>query len=222
MYYNVSKEQRKQWESQFFVTDSGWNDATRPKDQEIYDYYNYDISVPYGSIIQEIGDFTLENNIVKGRIDYKITEKWNSYYYDKPITSKVSMFNTETGVEIRIGNDNTVSGKENILNFTASERDEWTDINENVGDIKAVTIKFYVWKAATATFNPEAFAVPTETSIVAKEIGLKPCPINQHRDFNNKCVPNNKSVSDKPTVIALLGGVTALIGTLALLGSKRS
>ena len=184
-----------------------------PTDQEIYDYYNYvDTSIDENSITQKIGAFTIKDGWLKGRIDYKTTEKFNAYYYNKPIYSVVS-------IEDQYGADILSTPKVNNLNFTAKENTEWTNIEENVGDNNAVKIKFNVSKNPDKTLP---FSLEIETEIVCVDC-FPPCQIGQHRNFNGKCVADDQPpVGGKPTVLALLGGVTALIGTLALLGSKRS
>ena len=159
-------------------------------------------------VSQSIGAFKLENGRVQGDIIYIAESAFNSYYYNKSITSVIQIKDQE---------GYTIKTKTNNLNFTQTERDERISIDEGIGnDINAVKIDFFVWLSLE---NPVAFSIKKDDEIVAKEVGLSPCPIGQHRDFNNKCVPN-----DKPVGNSLLGkfmGVTALIGTLALLGSKR-
>jgi hypothetical protein len=185
-----------------------------PTDQEIYDHYNYvDTSIPFNSITQKIGAFTLKDGRLKGRIDYETTDEFNTYYYNKPIYSVVH-------IRDQYGADILSTAKVNNLNFTAKENTEWTNIEENVGDNNAVKIKFNVLNNPDKTlpkFSPEIV-----TEIVCVDC-FPPCQIGQHRNFNGKCVPDDQpSVGGKPNIIALLGGVTALIGTLALLVSKRS
>jgi hypothetical protein len=208
--YGITGLEMLELEKLYLVTISG---RPTPSDQEIYDFYNFvDTSIDFNSITQKIGAFTLKDGKLKGRIDYKTTEKFNAYYYNKPIYSVVH-------IRDQYGADILSTPKVNNLNFTAQENTEYTIIDENVGDINAVKIQFHISKNVNTTLP---FSPMIETELVAEEIGLKPCPIGQHRNFNGKCVADDQPpVGGKPTVIALLGGVTALIGTLALLGSKR-
>ena len=129
-------------------------------------------------------------------------------YYNKPVTSIV---------QIKDQAGSTIKLKTNNLNFTEIQRDETITINEGVGDINAVKIEFYVWKSVN---EPIPFTLPKIDEIVAQEIGLEPCPIGQHRNFNNKCVADDQPVAGTSSLLGKFMGVTALIGTLALLGSK--
>jgi hypothetical protein len=171
-----------------------------------------DTSINEKMVSQSIGAFKLENGKVTGDIIY-IAEGtienpiFNPYYYNKQLTSIVQI-KDQSGVTIKL--------KTNNLNFTATERDERISINEGVGDINAVKIEFYVWKSIQ---NPIAFSIKKDDEIVAKEVGLKSCPIGQHRNFSGKCVPDNKE-EVSTSLLGKVMGVTAILGTLALLGSK--
>ena len=207
--YGIDGNRLLELEKEFLVTLVG---KPTPSDQEVYDFYNFvDTSIDFNSITQKIGAFTLKDGKLKGRIDYKTTEKFNAYYYNKPIYSVVQI-NDQYGADI------LSTPKVNTLNFTAQENTEYTIIDENVGDINAVKIQFHISKNANTTLP---FSPMIETEIVCMDC-FPPCQIGQHRNFNGKCVADDQPpVGGKPTVIDLLGGVTALIGTLALLGSKR-
>ena len=135
-----------------------------------------DTTISLDMVSQSIGAFKLENGKVTGDIIYIAESSFNPYYYNKPLTSVVS---------IKDQSGRTIKLKTNNLNFTETERDERISINEGIGDIDAVKIEFLVWKSVD---NPIAFSKKKITEIVC--------------------------------VIALLGGVTAILGTLALLGSK--
>ena len=205
LFYGIKGNKLLELESQFLVVLS---DKPRPSDQEIRDYYNFvDTSINENMITQSIGAFTLKDGKVTGDIIYIAESAFNSYYYNKPVTSIVQIKN-QAG--------NTIKLKTNNLNFTETQRDETITINEGVGDLNAVKIEFYVWKGIN---EPISFALKKVDEIVAQEIGLKPCPIGQHRNFNGKCVPDDPVV--KSSLLGKVMGVTALLGTLALLGSKR-
>ena len=204
LFYGIKGNKLLELESQFLVVLS---DKPRPSDQEIRDYYNFvDTSINENMITQSIGAFTLKDGKVTGDIIYIAESAFNSYYYNKPVTSIVQIKN-QAG--------NTIKLKTNNLNFTETQRDETITINEGVGDLNAVKIEFYVWKGIN---EPISFALKKVDEIVAQEIGLKPCPIGQHRNFNGKCVPDDPVV--KSSLLGKVMGVTALLGTLALLGSK--
>jgi hypothetical protein len=185
------------------------SDKPRPTDDEVRDYYNFvDTSINENMVSQSIGAFTLKDGKVTGKIIYIAESAFNSYYYNKPVTSIV---------QIKDQAGSTIKLKTNNLNFTETQRDETITINEGVGDLNAVKIEFYVWKNVN---EPIPFALQKVDEIVAEEIGLDPCPIGQHRNFNNKCVADDQPVSGTTSLLGKFMGVTALIGTLALLGSK--
>ena len=166
-----------------------------------------DTSINSNMVSQSIGAFKLENGRVQGDIIYIAESAFNSYYYNKSITSIIQIKDQEGF---------TIKTKTNNLNFTATERDERISIDENIGnDINAIKIDFFVWESIQ---SPTAFSIKKTDEIVAKEVGLSACPIGQHRDFNNKCVPNDPIIGS--SLLGKVMGVTALIGTLALLGSK--
>ena len=207
LFYGIKGNKLLELEAQFLVVLS---DKPRPTDDEVRDFYNFvDTSIDTNMISQSIGAFTLKDGKVTGKIIYIAESAFNSYYYNKPVTSVV---------QIKDQSGSTIKLKTNNLNFTETQRDETITINEGVGDLNAVKIEFYVWK----NFNePIPFTLPKIDEIVADEIGLDPCPIGQHRDFNNKCVPDDPIVAGTTSLLGKFMGVTALIGTLALLGSKR-
>lgn len=204
---NVKELELLEWEKNTLVKECG---DPIPSDQEVKDFYNFaDTSINENMVSQSIGAFKLQNGKVTGDIIYIAESEFNPYYYNKPVTSVVH-------IKDQVGR--TLKLKTNNLNFTSTERDETISINEGIEDnIKAVKIEFYVWKGIN---EPIAFSLQKIDNIVDDKVFPDPCPIGQHRDFNNKCVPDNQTIGGKPSVIGLLGGVTALLGTLALLGSK--
>jgi hypothetical protein len=207
LFYGIKGNKLLELESQFLVVLS---DKPRPTDDEVRDYYNFvDTSINENMVSQSIGAFTLKDGKVTGKIIYIAESAFNSYYYNKPVTSIV---------QIKDQAGSTIKLKTNNLNFTETQRDETITINEGVGDLNAVKIEFYVWKSVN---EPIPFTLPKIDEIVAEEIGLDPCPIGQHRNFNNKCVADDQPISGTTSLLGKFMGVTALIGTLALLGSKR-
>jgi len=165
-----------------------------------------DTTIDQNMISQSIGAFKLENNRVKGSIIYIAESSFNPYYYNKPLTSIVS---------IKDQSGRTVKLKTNNLNFTATERDETINIDEEVGELDAIKIEFLVWKSVN---DPIAFSKKKVDEVVAEEVGLAPCPLGQHRNFNGKCVPDDPIIGS--SLLGKVMGVTAILGTLALLGSK--
>jgi len=165
-----------------------------------------DTTIDLNMVSQSIGAFKLENNRVKGSIIYIAESSFNPYYYNKPLTSIVS---------IKDQSGRTVKLKTNNLNFTATERDETINIDEEVGELDGVKIEFLVWKSVD---DPIAFSKKKVDEVVAEEVGLAPCPLGQHRNFSGKCVPDDPIIGT--SLLGKVMGVTAILGTLALLGSK--
>jgi len=151
-------------------------------------------------ISQSIGAFKLENGKVTGDIIYIAEKSFNPYYYNKSLTSIVQI-KDQVGRVIKL--------KSNNLNFTEIERDERISINEGIGDVNAVKIEFLVWKSLE---DPSAFSKMKMDEIVADEVGLQPCQIGYHRDWNNNCVRDNELPPDK--LMDTLKGF--LFGTVAL------
>ena len=207
--YNIDGNQLLDLESKYLVTLSG---SPTPSDQEVFDFYNYvDTTTDETMVSQSIGAFSLENGQVKGSILYIAENSFNSYYYNKTVYSII---------QIKDQSDRILKLKVNNLNFTENQRDETINIDEGVGnEISAVKIEFYVSKNPDGTLPLSGKKVEEE---VAKEVGLPPCPIGQHRNFNGKCVNDGgEDIGGSTSLLGKVMGVTALLGTLALLGSKR-
>ena len=173
--------------------------------------YNIDNSM----VTQTILPFTLENGKLKGSIKYIANDSFNpTYFGENQLISFVKVYDESNNL-IPIDYKKE-EGKDNPLYFTNTERDELINIDETVGDTNIVKVEFYVWNNE---LNRVEFSKMKKDSYVAKEVGLPPCVIGQHRDSSGKCVPDNK----EEVTTSLLGkfmGVTAILGTLALLGSK--
>ena len=207
--YGIDGVKLQELESKYRVTLVG---SPTPSDQEIFDFYNYvDTSTNETMVSQSIGSFSLENGKVKGKILYIAESSFNSYYYNKTLFSIV---------QIKDQSDRVIKLKVNNLNFTETQRDETINIDEGVeNEISAVKIEFYVSKNPDGTQPLSLIKVEEE---VAKEVGLPPCPIGQHRDFNGECVNDGgKDINGSTSLLGKVMGITALLGTLALLGSKR-
>tara|TARA_R110002110_G_scaffold5364_3_gene27800 strand:+ start:2998 stop:4635 length:1638 start_codon:yes stop_codon:yes gene_type:complete len=207
--YGIDGVKLQELESKYRVTLVG---SPTPSDQEIFDFYNYvDTSTNETMVSQSIGSFSLENGKVKGKILYIAESSFNSYYYNKTLFSIV---------QIKDQSDRVIKLKVNNLNFTETQRDETINIDEGVGnEISAVKIEFTVSKNPDGTQPLSLIKVEEE---VAKEVNLPPCPIGQHRDFNGECVNDGgKDINGSTSLLGKVMGITALLGTLALLGSKR-
>ena len=136
---------------------------------------------------QTIGTFEIIDGRVIGEITYSITTDFNSYYYNKPISSFIQI-KSETDVPLVV--------KENKLNFTQTERTETIKINESSGNFTTLIIEFFVWKSATDSrplSSPKRITVKQGTPST-----VNPAAIEAHHD-------------------SLLGAVKGIfIGTLAL------
>ncbi len=99
-------------------------------------------------ITQHLDHFTIENGRAKGQITFRLTDKFNPFYYDKDITN-IIQFKTKAGANI------LPFVKENRLRFTATERDEIIQYDESVGDNTTIDLESFVWLGTT---QPTAFS----------------------------------------------------------------
>ena len=207
--YGIDGVKLQELESKYRVTLVG---SPTPSDQEIFDFYNYvDTSTNETMVSQSIGAFSLENGKVKGKILYIAESSFNPYYYNKTLYSYVQ-------IKDQLGNN--LKLKSNNLNFTETQRDETITIDEGVGnEVSAVKIEFFVFAKADLTLP---LTNKKDDEVIAKEVNLPPCPIGQHRNFNGECVDDGgQDIGGSTSLLGKVMGVTALLGTLALLGSKR-
>tara|TARA_R110002012_G_scaffold12918_2_gene56677 strand:+ start:810 stop:2276 length:1467 start_codon:yes stop_codon:yes gene_type:complete len=209
IFYGIDGVKLQELESKYRVTLVG---SPTPSDQEIFDFYNYvDTSTNETMVSQSIGAFSLENGKVKGKILYIAESSFNPYYYNKTLYSYVQ-------IKDQLGNN--LKLKSNNLNFTETQRDETITIDEGIGnEISAVKIEFFVFAKADLTLP---LTNKKDDEVIAKEVNLPPCPIGQHRNFNGECVDDGgQDIGGSTSLLGKVMGVTALLGTLALLGSKR-
>ena len=142
------------------------------------------------------------------------------YWKDKIIYAHFAV-RDQAGNNILIGNEPKQAIKVNELKFLL-DNIETISYKEDIGNIQAVTLEVYVWditQEQSLVKDPSAFSYPKELEVIVDD-GL--CPTGYHRGFNGKCIEDGGKEKDVGT--SLLGkvmGVTALLGTLALLGSKR-
>ena len=177
-------------------------DSDMPKPTPVIDVPVIDSTINTMMISQSIGSFILKDGIIKGEILYIANTAFNSTYYNEPISSIVQI-KSKSGVPLVV--------KENILNFTQTERDERIQINEGIGNFKEIIIEFYVWKS----FNDmRAFSETKQIQVIEDDPTLT-CPIGFHKDFSGKCVPDNpKGEIPRDNLIDTLKGF--LFGTVAL------
>jgi hypothetical protein len=172
-----------------------------------------DKSVGENMVSLSLGTFTLDKGEVKGEIIFIAQKSFNPYYYNPSFNPELSKVISMVQIkEYPSGIVNKI--KMNKLNFSEKERDETISIKEKIsGDVDAVIIECLV----TDLSGGQAFAVKRTQQIICKECDQgKECPIGQHRDFNGKCVSNNPENS----ILTKFMGATAILGALALLGSK--
>jgi len=99
-------------------------------------------------ITQRIDHFTIENGRAKGQITFTLNDNFNPFYYGKNITN-IIQFKTKAGVNI------LPFIKQNTLRFTATERDETIQYNEDMQGNTVADLESFVWSSPT---NPTAFS----------------------------------------------------------------
>ena len=192
-----------------------------PTDQDVKDFYNYidvDKTVKQTMVSQRFLAFKIVDGYLQGNIQYVATGSFNPHYNNKIIYSVVQVQDSN-GNFILIGNEPKKTIKVNELRFTSSQIDEKININEYVGDIEAVTIQ------ALVSTKPDLITGEFFTGIISLEV-VKDDPDGKtwgyHLGFNGKCVPDGGTETGGATsIIGKALGVTALLGTLALLGARR-
>jgi hypothetical protein len=99
-------------------------------------------------ITQRIDHFTIEDGRAKGQITFTLNDNFNPFYYGKNITNIIT-FKTKAGVNI------LPFIKQNTLRFTATERDETIQYNEDMKGNTIADLESFVWSSPT---NPTAFS----------------------------------------------------------------
>jgi hypothetical protein len=216
--YGIDGNRLLQLEAEFLVTLVG---SPTPSDQEVKDFYNYidiDTSVKSTMVEQRFLEFKIIDGYVQGKINHVATQFFTDYWRSKTIYSIIKIEDSNGNV-ILIGNEPKQSQKVNELKFNQDDFEQ-ISINEYVGDIPAITITAYVWDKINLNSNPQAFS-GVKTLQVVKDDG-KTCPTGYHLGFNGKCVlDGGEETGGSTSILGKVMGVTALLGTLALLGAKR-
>ena len=192
-----------------------------PTEKQVQDFYGFvppapeiDTSINSTMVSQSVGAFILKDGRVKGEILYIANQSFNSFYYNKSITSIIQI-KSKSGVTIAI--------KSNNLNFTETQRDETIFINESAGNFKELTIDFFVWDSPLSMIpftETKQIQIVDETDVPDPDpFDPQPpattCPVGFHKDFSGKCVaddPVGEIPRDK--LIDTLKGF--LFGTVAL------
>ena len=195
--------------------------STVPTQKQVQDFYGFtpvpteiDIKINSTMVSQSIGAFILKDGRITGEVLYIANQSFNSFYYNKPITSLVQI-KSKSGVVIAI--------KSNNLNFTETERDERITIDESAGNFKELLIDFFVWDSPTSQLifsETKQIQIVDETDVApADPFDPKPptttCPAGYHKDFSGKCVSDDPvGEIPKDRLIETLKGF--LFGTVAL------
>jgi hypothetical protein len=197
------------------------NAATVPTEKQVQDFYGFtpvppqvDTTINSTMVSQSVGAFILKDGKITGEILYIANQSFNSFYYNKPITSLVQI-KSKSGVVIAI--------KSNNLNFTETQRDERITIDESAGNFKELLIDFFVWDSPTSQIifsETKQIQIVDETDVAPTDpFDPKPpvttCPPGYHKDFSGKCVADDPiGEIPKDRLIETLKGF--LFGTVAL------
>jgi len=84
-------------------------------------------------IRQELLNFTITNNRIKGSIKFIATNSFNPYYYNKEITNYLQLKS----------NDKIILIKTNRLRFTETERDEVINFDEYAFNLDSINAESY-------------------------------------------------------------------------------
>jgi len=96
-----------------------------------------DDSINTNMVTQQVINFNIVDGRAVGSIKFVATNNFNPYYYNKEIINLVQ-FKTPNGVTLLV--------KENRLRFTATERDEIINYNENIQENTRMTVESFVWE----------------------------------------------------------------------------
>jgi len=195
--------------------------TTVPTEKQVQDFYGFtpvppqvDTTINSTMVSQSVGAFILKDGRITGEVLYIANQSFNSFYYNKPITSLVQI-KSKSGVVIAI--------KSNNLNFTETERDERITIDESAGNFKELLIDFFVWDSPLSQIifsETKQIQIVDETDVPpADPFDPQPptttCATGYHKDFSGKCVADDPvGEIPKDRLIETLKGF--LFGTVAL------
>jgi len=195
--------------------------TTVPTEKQVQDFYGFtpvppqvDTTINSTMVSQSVGAFILKDGRITGEVLYIANQSFNSFYYNKPITSLIQI-KSKSGVVIAI--------KSNNLNFTETERDERITIDESAGNFKELLIDFFVWDSPLSQIifsETKQIQIVDETDVApADPFDPQPpvttCPAGYHKDFSGKCVADDPvGEIPKDRLIETLKGF--LFGTVAL------
>ena len=160
-------------------------------------------SVDTTMISQSIGFFEIKDGRITGSVNYIANSSFNPFWYGQNISSFIQIKDYATGTPIVV--------KENILQFTETERDEVINIDESSGNFTKLIIEFFVWVSIS---DSRPFS-NVKSVVIEEQTGTpQPCQAGYHR-VDGICVPNdppNPTAPDK--FMGILKGM--LVGSFAL------
>jgi len=114
-----------------------------------------DTTITNNMITQHLDHFTIQNGRAKGQITFTLNDNFNPFYYGKNITNIIT-FKTKAGVNI------LPFIKQNTLRFTATERDETIQYDEDMQGNTIADLESFVWLGTT---TPTAFSAVLRSEI---------------------------------------------------------
>jgi len=122
-----------------------------------------DMSTSNSMIKQEIINFSIVNNRIKGSIKFTATNSFNPYYYNKIITNYLQL--KSKGVTLLIKNNN--------LRFSETERDELINFDENAFDLDVINAESQAWtQRPNAMSNILSFTIEKGKPVSSSDIGI--------------------------------------------------
>ena len=112
--------------------------AHAPTEQEVIAPSVND-SITTNMITQRLDNFSIVDGRAKGTITFTANDNFNPYYYGKTIINLIQ-FKTSTGANI------LPTIKTNNLRFTATERDETINYDEDMEGNTSATVESFVWE----------------------------------------------------------------------------
>ena len=153
----------------WFHNNIEWVQSGHISEQEFLTAYNYLVdqqivhppepttneTISNNMITQHLDHFTIQNGRAKGQITFTLNDNFNPFYYNKDITN-IIQFKTKAGANI------LPFVKENRLRFTATERDETIQYDEDMQGNTIADLESFVWLGTT---TPNAFSAVLRSEI---------------------------------------------------------
>lgn len=113
-------------------------------------------------IKQEIVNFTITNNRVKGSIKFTASDAFNPYYYNKDIKNYLQLKSENKTLKI----------KPNTLRFTEKERDELINFDESAYNLDMINAESYVWTINDIAMSNKLDFIIQKDKETSKDAGL--------------------------------------------------